>query len=207
MNNLIKRILSIFFLIPVFIFPLYEGGVFFNFLIFFIFAISFYEILKLQLLNSKLIITSILFIFLYSFYNIRNQDYGLEIIFLLTFITWCSDTGGYISGKLFGGRKINFISPNKTISGFFGSIILVQLNLFYIQYFEINLFPKLYYNILFLFFCTLIVVLGDLLFSYFKRLNKIKDYSNFMPGHGGILDRLDGYILLIIVFNIIYYIK
>ncbi len=180
---------------------------FFNFLIFFIFAISFYEILKLQLLNSKLIITSILFIFLYSFYNIRNQDYGLEIIFLLTFITWCSDTGGYISGKLFGGRKINFISPNKTISGFFGSIILVQLNLFYIQYFEINLFPKLYYNILFLFFCTLIVVLGDLLFSYFKRLNKIKDYSNFMPGHGGILDRLDGYILLIIVFNIIYYIK
>ena len=63
-----------------------------------------------------------------------------------------SDIGGYLFGKLIGGKKINFISPNKTISGYCGSIILVQFNLFYIYYLEINLFKTLYINILFLFF-------------------------------------------------------
>ena len=81
---------------------------------------------------------------------------------------------------------------------------MVQFNLIYIYYLEINLFKTLYANILFLFFCTLIVIFGDLFFSYFKRLNKIKDYSNLIPGHGGLLDRLDGFIFLVIIFNIIY---
>ena len=144
-------------------------------------------------------------VFLYSFYNIRNLPSGLEIVFLLTFIAWLSDIGGYVFGKLIGGKKINFISPNKTISGYLGSIFLSQLNLLYISYFEIRLFDNMNINILFLFFCTLIVIFGDLLFSYIKRLNKIKDFSNLIPGHGGVLDRLDGFILLVIVFNTVNY--
>jgi phosphatidate cytidylyltransferase len=116
-----------------------------------------------------------------------------------------SDIGGYVFGKLIGGKKINFISPNKTISGYFGSIFLAQLNLLYISYFDVRLFDNMNTNILFLFFCTLIVIFGDLLFSYIKRLNKIKDFSNFIPGHGGVLDRLDGFILLVIAFNTVNY--
>jgi phosphatidate cytidylyltransferase len=123
----------------------------------------------------------------------------------LTFIAWLSDIGGYVFGKLIGGKKINFISPNKTISGYFGSILLAQLNLIFISCFEIKLFDNINMNILFLFLCTLTVIFGDLFFSYIKRLNKIKDFSNFIPGHGGVLDRLDGFILLIIVFNIVNY--
>ena len=123
----------------------------------------------------------------------------------MTFITWSSDSGGYIFGKLIGGKKIKFISPNKTISGFIGSIIFAQFNIIYISYFKINLFDKLYINILFLVLSAIIVIIGDLMFSYIKRLNKIKDYSNFVPGHGGILDRLDGFIFLIIIFNVVQY--
>ena len=108
-------------------------------------------------------------IFLYSFYNLRYVADGIKIVFLITFVTWLSDIGGYLFGKLIGGKKINFISPNKTISGFCGSILLVQLNLIYIYYLNINLFKNLHTNISFLFSCTLIVIFGDLFFSYFKR--------------------------------------
>ena len=141
---------------------------------------------------------------MYSFDNLRYMINGTQIVFLVTFITWLSDIGGYLFGKLIGGKKINFISPNKTLAGFCGSIILVQLNLLYIYYFEINLFKSLHANVLFLILSTLTVIFGDLFFSYLKRLNKIKDYSNLIPGHGGLLDRLDGFIFLVIIFKIIY---
>ena len=124
---------------------------------------------------------------MYSFYNLRYIDDGIKIIFLITFITWLSDIGGYLFGKLIGGKKINFISPNKTISGYCGSIIFVQFNLLYIYYFKINLFKNCMQIFYFYFYVHLIVIFGDLFFSYFKRLNKIKDYSNFIPGHGGLL--------------------
>ncbi len=203
-NNFLKRILSIFFLGPIFIFCILNEGFAFNFLLFSLFVLFIFEISKLKIVYIKIVLFFIFLIFLYSFYNLRYLAEGLKIVFLITFITWSSDSGGYLFGKLVGGKKINFISPNKTLSGYFGSIILVQLNLLYIYYYEINIFKTLYMNILFLFCCTLIVIFGDLFFSYFKRLNKIKDYSNLIPGHGGLLDRLDGFIFLVIMFNIIY---
>ncbi len=199
-NNFLKRVISIFILAPIFIFFIFKGGLFFNFLLFCLFMFFVYEIFKLNIRFTKLLCILIISIFLYSFHNLRKITDGMEIIFLAIFITWLSDIGGYVFGKLIGGKKINFISPNKTISGFCGSIILVQLNLFYIEYLEKNLFKSLYINISFLFFCTLIVIFGDLFFSYIKRLNKIKDYSKLIPGHGGLLDRLDGFIFLIITF-------
>ena len=199
-NNFLKRVISIFILAPIFIFFVLKGGLYFNFLLFCLFILFVFEIFKLNIIFTKLLCILIISIFLYSFYNLRKITDGVEIIFLAIFITWLSDIGGYVLGKLIGGKKINFISPNKTISGFCGSIILVQLNLFYIENLEKNLFKSLYINISFLFFCTLIVIFGDLFFSYIKRLNKIKDYSKLIPGHGGLLDRLDGFIFLIITF-------
>ena len=203
-NNFLRRTLSIIFLGPIFIFCILNEGFVFNFLLFSLFAFSIYEISKLKIIFIKILLFFIFLIFLYSFYNLRYLSEGLKIVFLIIFITWLSDTGGYLFGKLVGGKKINFISPNKTLSGYFGSIILAQLNLIYIYYFEINIFKTLYMNILFLFCCTLIVISGDLFFSYLKRLNKIKDYSNLIPGHGGLLDRLDGLIFLVIIFNTVY---
>lgn len=202
-NNFLKRVISIFFLAPIFIFCILKGMFAFDLLLFFLFIAFIFEISKLKIVYTKIFLSFLLLTFLYSFYNLRYINDGTKIIFLITFITWLSDIGGYLFGKLIGGKRINFISPNKTISGYCGSLILVQLNLIYIYYFKINLFNTLYANVLFLFFCTLIVIFGDLFFSYFKRLNKIKDYSNLIPGHGGLLDRLDGFIFLIIISNII----
>tara|TARA_X000000950_G_scaffold73109_1_gene90824 strand:+ start:651 stop:1277 length:627 start_codon:yes stop_codon:yes gene_type:complete len=204
-SNFLKRILSIFVLAPIFIFCIFKGGLAFNLFLLFLLIICTFEIIKIKILFLKFFLVIFFIIFLYSFYNIRNLSSGLEIVFLLTFIAWLSDIGGYVFGKLIGGKKINFISPNKTISGYFGSILLAQLNLIFISCFEIKLFENINMNILFLFLCTLTVIFGDLFFSYIKRLNKIKDFSNFIPGHGGVLDRLDGFILLIIVFNIVNY--
>jgi phosphatidate cytidylyltransferase len=204
-SNLLQRIWSIFVLAPIFIFCIFKGGLIFNLFLLFLFIICAFEIIKIKIPLVKFFLIIFFIIFLYSFYNIRNLSSGLEVVFLLTFIAWLSDIGGYVFGKLIGGKKINFISPNKTISGYLGSIFLSQLNLLYISYFEIRLFDNMNINILFLFFCTLIVIFGDLLFSYIKRLNKIKDFSNFIPGHGGVLDRLDGFILLVIVFNTVNY--
>jgi len=202
-SNFLNRVISIFFLAPIFIFCVLKGMFAFNILLFLLFIIFMFEISKLKKVYTKILLSFLLLTFLYSFYNLRYITDGTKIIFLITFITWLSDIGGYLFGKLIGGKKINFISPNKTISGYCGSLILVQFNLIYIYYFKINLFNALYANILFLFFCTLIVIFGDLFFSYFKRLNNIKDYSNLIPGHGGLLDRLDGFIFLIIISNII----
>jgi phosphatidate cytidylyltransferase len=204
-SNLLQRIWSIFVLAPIFIFCIFKGGLIFNLFLLFLFIICAFEIIKIKIPLVKFFLIIFFIIFLYSFYNIRNLSSGLEVVFLLTFIAWLSDIGGYVFGKLIGGKKINFISPNKTISGYLGSIFLSQLNLLYISYFEIRLFDNMNINILFLFLCTLTVIFGDLLFSYIKRLNKIKDFSNFIPGHGGVLDRLDGFILLVIAFNTVNY--
>lgn len=204
-SNLLQRIWSIFVLAPIFIFCIFKGGLIFNLFLLFLFIICAFEIIKIKIPLVKFFLIIFFIIFLYSFYNIRNLSSGLEVVFLLTFIAWLSDIGGYVFGKLIGGKKINFISPNKTISGYLGSIFLSQLNLLYISYFEIRLFDNMNINILFLFLCTLTVIFGDLLFSYIKRLNKIKDFSNLIPGHGGVLDRLDGFILLVIVFNTVNY--
>ena len=204
-SNFLQRILSIFVLAPIFIFCIFKGGLAFNLFLLFLLIICTFEIIKIKILFLKFFLVIFFIIFLYSFYNIRNLSSGLEIVFLLTFIAWLSDIGGYVFGKLIGGKKINFISPNKTISGYFGSILLAQLNLIFISCFEIKLFENINMNILFLFLCTLTVIFGDLFFSYIKRLNKIKDFSNFIPGHGGVLDRLDGFILLVTAFNTVNY--
>ena len=114
-------------------------------------------------------------------------------------LSWLSDIGGYVFGKLIGGKKIKIISPNKTYSGFVGSFLFVQSFGFYTKSFlNISFINEAFLNFYFLLICTLVVISGDMLFSYFKRICHIKDFSNFLPGHGGLLDRIDGLILLTI---------
>ena len=105
-----------------------------------------------------------------------------------------TDIGGYIFGKLFKGPKLTVYSPNKTIAGLVGSYLLsLSLIPFLINY---NLFGQ--YEIPQIIFCILLISsvsqIGDIFVSYFKRKSKIKDTGNLIPGHGGILDRIDGMI-------------
>lgn len=202
-KNFLYRLLSSLFLAPIVIYFIYLGGNYFYFLLALIFLIGFYEVFNL---NNKIVIFIISFLllaFIFIIYQIINFKDGSYIIFYVVLLSWLSDIGGYVFGKFFGGKKIKFISPNKTYSGFVGSIIFTQPIIFFKDIFNLTLFNDIFFNSLFIFVCTAIVILGDLLFSYLKRKCNIKDFSNFLPGHGGLLDRIDGLILLTLFIFII----
>ena len=104
-----------------------------------------------------------------------------------------SDIGGFTFGKLFKGKKLTKISPNKTYSGVIGSYILSFIAVYSI--FDLNI--SINKILLFTFIISSISQLGDLIVSILKRKAKVKDTGNLIPGHGGLLDRLDGYIFAI----------
>jgi len=202
-----KRFVSSIILGPLFLFLIYLGGFYLDILLSIIFILSTYEILRLKIVKHKIILIFIILFFVYGSHTLAiNQNYK-NYFFLLILITWFSDIGGYIFGKFFGVKKINFISPNKTYLGFFGSILFSQFLILYINYFHLFIDKGHLYKIIFVTTSSLIVIIGDLFFSYIKRINKIKDYSNILPGHGGVLDRIDGLIFLVILFNIYIFIK
>ena len=136
-----------------------------------------------------------LYIFIHTAYKIRIEEGAVAILFVLGICIF-SDIGGYIIGKSIGGKKLTKISPNKTVSGSLGSFLfsLFPLGILIILDFEENFSEKM---ILFCLLLSLACQLGDLIISYFKRLAKVKDTGNILPGHGGMLDRIDGIIFAI----------
>ena len=152
---------------------------------------------------SSLNVFSLLFLLILiyvSFDSYSNPPMGLLFIILICIF---SDTGGYVIGNLFGGTKLTKISPNKTISGSLGSFMfsLFPIVIFWLLYnftndgsFRTVSFLKLIPVCLFL---CLICQLGDLFISYFKRKAKVDDTGSILPGHGGLLDRIDGVIFVL----------
>jgi phosphatidate cytidylyltransferase len=139
-----------------------------------------------------LLILLFFFLSLLKIYNL--EDYNLKFLWLIL-IAWLTDIGGYIFGKLFGGPKLIKISPNKTLSGAFGSLILSQ---FACLIFFLDSNYKLNFNIFFYqFLLSIIGQIGDIS----PLSNDKKDTSNFIPGHGGFLDRVDGLIWIFIFGN------
>ncbi len=146
-------------------------------------------------------VSSLLYLFLFTgfiFEALSRADvnYKFTMIYLFS-ICICSDIGGFIFGKIFKGKKLTKISPKKTISGSIGSFIL---SLFSVPVFFFILQPKilnLYELTILALFVSLFCQLGDLLISYLKRKAKVKDTGDLLPGHGGILDRIDGILLAI----------
>ena len=149
----------------------------------------------------------IIYIMYFSILIFYNLNHGKEIKVITVFILLIcifSDIGGLIFGKIFKGPKLTIISPNKTYSGVVGSFILSLIaGLIYLNYFGKKEIFDLEQSIvlLIILFISLISQIGDLIISYFKRKAKLKDTGKILPGHGGLLDRIDG---LIFVFPIIY---
>lgn len=199
-QNLIYRILSTLIFGPLIIYIIYHGDFLYIALLSFLFLLGLYEIYKLNVFIIKFLILVSFLSFIYCLYKIRILENGNYYVFTIVLITWLSDIGGYIFGKLFRGPKIKIISPNKTYTGFIGSLLTVQFLIFFLNDLNINIHLSKTLNIFFLLSMSLIVILGDLTFSYFKRVCKIKDFSNIIPGHGGIFDRVDGMIFLTIFF-------
>ncbi len=204
MSEINKRLITSFVLISILFFSLLNELVLLLVLII-IFNQLFYEfyfILKKIFLKSQknllylsiFLILIYLLVFIFCIANTFLFDTN-NFIFLIMTITICvaSDTGGYVFGKIFKGIKLTKISPKKTYSGLIGAYILSILSsiLFFNNYFTLN------FIILISIFVSTVSQSGDLLISYLKRKAKIKNTGIFLPGHGGLLDRLDGIIFAI----------
>ena len=147
-------------------------------------------------------IATFLYVFL-IFFNFSNQIYKIEgPIFFLLIISVCffSDIGGYVIGKSIGGKKLTKISPNKTISGSIGSFIFSLIPIIIpltVDAFDYQNSIHLSKLIMITLLLSLICQCGDLLISYFKRKANVKDTGSILPGHGGLLDRIDGLIFVV----------
>tara|TARA_Y100001958_G_scaffold155158_1_gene145274 strand:- start:1157 stop:1801 length:645 start_codon:yes stop_codon:yes gene_type:complete len=210
-NELIKRVISSIILIPISFFIIIKGSIMFNFFLFIIFLLSLSEWIKMK--NNTIVkVLGFLFLVLsfFSIYNLRNDvDEGfLNVIFVLI-ICISTDIGGFIFGKLFKGPKLTSISPNKTYSGILGSFLLtIIISTIFINVFKENfLNNNLILTYFFIILISSISQLGDLLISYFKRRSKLKDTGNIIPGHGGILDRIDGMIFAFPFSYILFYLN
>ena len=215
MTNLNKRILTSLIVFPVSMFFIIKGG---NYIVSFLYAIlilaNFEAFSAFKRKTSIIFLDSILVVSLLSILHLRNDTASSLILLIWVIIlTISSDIGGYIFGKIFRWKRLTNISPNKTLSGVIGSVIfsifsILLLGLICKFLFQIDLsfFLKFKYFI-FAVILSLSAQLGDLMVSYFKRLDKIKDTGKILPGHGGIFDRIDSLMLSTIVANILYYLK
>ena len=209
-NENLKRILSSLILIPVVFFFIIKGSFFFIFflVVFLLFAI--YEWNKMS--KNQIKFVGILYLFISTYSALVLRDRGADLLFFIILICIFTDIGGYVFGKLFKGPKLIKISPNKTYAGMIGSFFLsfiiglifvytilnsnlAELYPQYFNFFYINLND--FWLLIFIFLISAVSQAGDLVISYFKRLAKIKNTGNIIPGHGGLLDRVDGIIFAI----------
>ena len=212
-NEFFKRSLSTIILIPFAFFFIINGSFLFNFFIILCLAISAYE-WHIMSKKKTYYILGLIFLFFsfYSIYLLRNKLFeGYYYLLFITTVCISTDIGGYLFGNIFKGPKLTKISPKKTYSGVVGGYLLSILSSFFlIKFLIIDSSLKLNTHLfIFSFFISTISQLGDLVISYFKRLSKIKDTGRLIPGHGGLLDRIDGMIFafpfsyLILLTNLI----
>ena len=197
-NFLLRSLFSsIFFLIYFFI--SYINFTFVFYLILLIYFIILIEIIlyfkKYKLIPIIYIILSLMFFFNIDFKKIGIIDFNFIIVIIITF-----DIFSYIIGKIFGKNKLINISPNKTIEGLAGGIIAsFSFAITFSYYFDILIDIQ---SIIFIILIISSSLSGDIIESYFKRKNNLKNSSNFIPGHGGVFDRFDSFLFSIIVYSI-----
>ena len=202
-KELQKRIFSSIILIPLSLFFIIKGSFLFTFFMIIIFLVTSYEWFMMSK-NKKYHYIGYFFLTFsfYTVYSFRNNfgNEGESLVFFLYILLICisTDIGGYLFGKIFKGPKLTKISPNKTYSGMLGGYLFSFTIIFLLFEYSELLFdtntkwlPKVYFHIIIISTASQI---GDIIISYFKRLSKIKDTGKIIPGHGGILDRIDGMI-------------
>ena len=210
-KNLSNRILTSIILLVIFLFCLFTQKILWTFLLITAAILSFLEfnnLVKKKFKNNKndiLLFNIFSFIYLSLFVLVGYDLYSsppLDLLFILLICIF-SDTGGYIIGNLVGGRKLTSISPNKTVSGSIGSFLFSIVPVFVYSSIYNQTENLIFYSenlsllIATCLFLSLICQLGDLFISYFKRQANVKDTGSLLPGHGGLLDRIDGIIFVL----------
>ena len=204
MTNFQKRILTSLIALPLSIFFVVKGGYFLAFFLIFILFAGMHELFSVfKKIKSILLLSSILILSLFSIYYLSER--AELLLYFVIGVTVSSDIGGYVFGKIFKWKKLTKISPKKTISGVFGSyffsiIFLFIWSEFYSSTSQVNIKTFLI-TIIF----STVSQIGDLIISYFKRQDKIKDTGKILPGHGGIFDRIDGLMFVVILASFINY--
>ena len=200
-REFIKRTLSSIILIPIALFFIIKGSFFFNFFVIICFLITSYEWHVMSKKKSYYFLGLIFLIFsFYTVYELRNisEDISLSLFLFITLICVSTDIGGYIFGKIFKGPKLIKLSPNKTYSGMIGgfllSIIFANFFIEFTHVFGLNHIEFSIETFIIVLLISMVSQIGDIIVSYFKRLSKIKDTGKIIPGHGGLLDRIDGMI-------------
>ena len=200
MTNFIKRIISTIILLPLVFYLIINGSYYLIIFLIICFLISCYEWHKM-IKNQYYKIFGFIFLALsfYVFHQLSNEIWTVLFVISICVLT---DIGGYLFGKLIGGPKLTKISPNKTyagaIGGYFLSFILLTIIINFVDYPFLNV----------QFFITFILIstvsqIGDIIISYFKRKSKIKNTGKIIPGHGGLLDRIDGMIFAFPIYYLI----
>ena len=202
-----KRLISSIILIPISIFFIVKGSVFFIFFLSVLFLATSYEWIKMNKENDLLKLLGIIFLFI-SFYTTLEirENYNLNDFLLIITICIFTDIGGYLFGNIFKGPKLTRISPKKTYSGVFGGFLLSLIaGLIFTNYFfiEKKIFNEDLFLLIIILFISMISQIGDLIISFFKRKAKLKDTGKIIPGHGGLLDRIDGMIFVFPIFYLI----
>ena len=202
-SELKKRIITSIVLIGIFLFCYFIHAYFFYALIVIVSLISWIELnnifkkikLKKSLKNINVFL-SFIYLSFFTFIVCYSYHEKISLIFILLVCIF-SDIGGYIIGKTIGGKKLTKISPKKTISGSIGSLFFSIIPLFILNIYDNDEYPIKIFIFLLCLLISLACQIGDLFVSYLKRKAKVKDTGNILPGHGGLLDRIDGIILAV----------
>ena len=201
-KELQKRLLSSLVLIPIALFFIIKGSIFFNFFVMVMLLITLYEWHFLSIKKKYYLHGFVFIIFsFYTFYFAGNQSDTRIYFFLILITCVATDIGGYVFGKIFKGPKITKISPNKTYAGMLGGFVLsiISASLYFnnLSFLSLTQSSKgemgtqIFLIVLSISFISQV---GDLVISFFKRKSKLKNTGNIIPGHGGLLDRIDGMI-------------
>ena len=195
-QEITKRILSSIIIIASSLFFIIKGSIFFIFFLLVCFFITSFEWYRMTKSNNYYLFGLILLILsFYCAFLFRNA--GQTDFLFVILVCASTDIGGFSFGKIFKGPKLTKISPNKTYSGMIGSFFLSIISaLIYTNYYGLIYWTD---NLLLIavILISFISQLGDLTFSYFKRKSKIKNTGKIIPGHGGLLDRIDGMLFAI----------
>ena len=209
MAEINKRIISSIFMFLILIASIYNAIILTLALLIILFEIyyEFFNLLKKIFTSSKIkLYLASLFVLIYVTsvilltwqISINYNDHNSLYLFIIITICVSSDIGGYIFGKTFKGKKLTSISPNKTYSGLIGAYLLSYV----MVYFLYNSYLTLSFIAIYTFIISSISQIGDIFISFLKRKSRIKDTGILIPGHGGLLDRLDG-IIFAIPFGVI----